>query len=66
MAAPLALDGQVCWAGRGGELVLTDFDGQALWRYTLGASCHSAPVAAGGLLVVGADDGRVYGFREQK
>jgi outer membrane protein assembly factor BamB len=38
-------------------------DGKPLWSFALGGTCHAAPVAAAGLLVVGCDDGSVYAFR---
>ena len=50
---------------RDGRLIVTDHQGKQLWKHTLGGACHAAPVAAGGLLVVGCDDGRVYAFREK-
>jgi outer membrane protein assembly factor BamB len=37
-------------------------DGQPLWKRNLGAHIYSSPAVAGGLVVIGADDGGVYAF----
>lgn len=63
VASPLALGDKLCFSTLGGEIVLTDLTGKRLWSHPLGASSHSPPAAAGGLLVVGCDDGFVYAFR---
>ncbi len=63
MGAPLVLGDTVCFATRKGELIITKPDGTQLWKTKLGRFCHSPPTAAGGLLVVGSDDGKVYAFR---
>jgi outer membrane protein assembly factor BamB len=62
MVAPLVLGETVCFAGRTGKLALTDAVGRTLWSATLGGRCHSPPIAVGGLLVLGCDDGHVYAF----
>jgi len=64
MATPLALGDKLCFATLTGKVFLTDLDGKHLWNYRLGGPSHSPPVAAGGLLVVGCDDGNLYAFRE--
>jgi outer membrane protein assembly factor BamB len=65
MGAPLVLGETVCFATRKGELIVTKPDGTQLWKTRLGGFCHSPPVAAAGLLVVGCDDGKVYAFKER-
>lgn len=64
IAAPLALDDKLCFATLEGKIALTDLDGKPLWSHELGSPCHADPVAAGGLLVAGCDDGHLYAFRE--
>ncbi|NQT12345.1 MAG: PQQ-binding-like beta-propeller repeat protein, partial [Planctomycetes bacterium] len=64
MGAPLALGDKLCFATLEGKVVLTKLDGTRLWEYELGGPSHASPVAAGGVLVVGCDDGNVYAFRE--
>ncbi len=64
MATPLALGDKLCFATLEGKVILTDLDGKQLWKYELGGPSHASPVAAGGLLVVGCDDGNLVAFRE--
>ncbi len=64
MATPLTLGDKLCFATLGGKVILTDLDGKRLWNYNLGSPSHAPPAAAGGLLVVGCDDGSLYAFRE--
>jgi outer membrane protein assembly factor BamB len=64
MAAPLSLGDKLCFATLQGSVVVTDLDGRPLWSFELGGPSHAPPVAAGRLLVVGCDDGFLYGFRE--
>jgi outer membrane protein assembly factor BamB len=64
MVAPLVLGETVCFAGRTGKLAVTDAAGKTLWSATLGGRCHSPPIAADGLLVLGCDDGHVYAFHD--
>jgi outer membrane protein assembly factor BamB len=64
MATPLALGDKLCFSTVHGKVVLTDLDGQPIWSHALGGTSHAPPVAAGGLLVVGGDDGFVYAFRQ--
>ena len=37
-------------------------DGSQLWSYEVGQPVQSSPCIAGGRLVMGADDGVIYGF----
>jgi outer membrane protein assembly factor BamB len=60
----LSLGDKLCFSTVHGTVVLTDLGGQQIWSYDLGGSSHAPPVAAGGLLVVGADDGFIYAFRQ--
>lgn len=64
MASPLVLGDKLCFATLRGEVTLTALDGKRLWTRGLPRSCHAPPAAAGGLLVVGCDDGYLYAFRE--
>ena len=66
MATPLALGDKLCFATLHGKVILTNLDGAQLWNYELGGPCHAPPTAAGGLLVVGCDDGKLYAFREAR
>ena len=63
---PLVLADAFCFASANGEIFLTKTDGTQIWTFKMGGTCHTSPVAAGGLLVVGCDDGKLYCFREQK
>jgi outer membrane protein assembly factor BamB len=64
MATPLAAaDDRLCLATLQGQLVLTDLDGKVLWEKNLDSMLHAAPIAASGMVLVGADDGRLYAFR---
>ena len=63
MTTPLVLGDTLCFATLKGKLLIVKPGGERLWSTTLGGACHSSPVAAGGLLVVGCDDGFVYAFR---
>jgi outer membrane protein assembly factor BamB len=60
---PLILDEKICFASAKGEVVLTKPGGGRLWSSAMGGLCHSSPVAADGLLVVGCDDSKLYAFR---
>lgn len=66
MAAPLTLGDKLCFATLAGEVVLTDLNGVQVWKHRLGGPSHAPPIAAGGLLVVGCDDGNLYAFRERR
>lgn len=66
MGTPLVAGDYLCFATLSGHVYLTEPDGKARWTYALGGTCHATPVAADGVLVVGCDDGHVYGFREKK
>ena len=37
-------------------------DGQAIWSYEIGASMTSCPAVVGGMIFIGAEDGRIYAF----
>jgi outer membrane protein assembly factor BamB len=63
MGAPLGLGDRVCIATVSGEVIVAGLDGKRQWSARLGGTCHAPPVAADGLLVVGCDDGHLYGFR---
>jgi outer membrane protein assembly factor BamB len=75
MGTPLVLGNVICFATRAGDIIVTRPEAtsvkerflrhEQLWSYKLGGSCHFSPVAADGLLVVGCDDGFLYGFRER-
>lgn len=65
MGAPLALGDRIAAATLKGDVVLLTPTGARLWTGKLGGTCHAPPVAAGGLLVVGCDDGHLYAFREK-
>jgi len=41
-------------------------DGKESWTYEIGAAITGSPAVAGGLIVIGADDGGVYCFGEKK
>jgi outer membrane protein assembly factor BamB len=65
MGTPLAIGDYICFPAVTGHLYLTDATGKVAWTTQLGGTCHASPVAAAGFLVVGCDDGQVYGFREK-
>jgi outer membrane protein assembly factor BamB len=65
MTTPLTLgSGKLCFSSLAGKLIVTGHDGTQLWKHQLADRCHSAPVAADGVLLVGCDDGKLYAFRE--
>lgn len=64
MTPPLVLGDTICFAALKGKVLIVEPDGKQLWSAPLGGACHSPPVAAAGLLVVGCDDGYVFAFRE--
>lgn len=64
MGTPLALGEQLCFATAAGKVIVTDVDGTRRWSFELGGTCHTSPVAADGMLLVGCDDGFLYAFRE--
>ncbi|MDG2126081.1 MAG: PQQ-binding-like beta-propeller repeat protein, partial [Verrucomicrobiales bacterium] len=37
--------------------------GEEKWSYEIGEAVTSSPAVAGGLVVIGGEDGVVYGFR---
>jgi outer membrane protein assembly factor BamB len=39
-------------------------NGEEIWSYEIGAPIISCPAVAGGLIVIGAEDGRIYAFGE--
>ncbi|MHC4914195.1 MAG: outer membrane protein assembly factor BamB family protein [Planctomycetota bacterium] len=73
MGTPLVVGEMVCFASRSGEVSLVKPDPAAsagrymkaekIWSFAMGGTCHATPVAADGHLVVGCDDGKLYGFR---
>ena len=63
MVTPLALGEHLVIASRTGQVLVVEQDGTIRWQHALPAGCHSPPVAAAGLLVVGCDDGKFYAFR---
>ena len=40
--------------------------GQQLWSYEIGRELNTSPAVAGGLVVMGAEDGVVYAFGAKK
>lgn len=52
--------------GSRGEVVMTKEDGTILWSYAFDSSCTASPIAANGLMVIGAHDGFVYGFKNKQ
>ncbi len=49
-----------------GRLYVVDLkDGKEIWSYEIGAAIFGCPAVAGGFIVIGADDGRVYAFGEK-
>jgi hypothetical protein len=63
MGTPLVAGDYLCIAAVSGTVHLTDVDGKRRWTFQLDGTCHSTPVAADCVLVVGCDDGHVYAFR---
>jgi outer membrane protein assembly factor BamB len=48
-----------------GRLYIVDLkNGKQTWSYEIGAAIISCPAVAGGLIVIGAEDGRIYAFGE--
>lgn len=64
-ATPLVLGENVCFVSREGKLILAELQGKEVWTYAMGATCHSSPVAADGLLIVGNDQGWIHAFRRK-
>ncbi|MEX0702519.1 MAG: PQQ-binding-like beta-propeller repeat protein [Planctomycetales bacterium] len=63
MSAPLATRDRLLVATRDGRLVLADHAGKTLWERDLQSKSHAPPIAAGGFVLVGADDGQLRAFR---
>ena len=63
MGTPLVAGYHLCFATVSGKVSLTEPDGKERWSYQLGGTCHATPIAAAGYLIVGCDDGCIYGFR---
>jgi len=51
---------------RGGVTALSAADGKPLWRVALGDNEMTAPVCAGGLLLVGSSNGNVYALDAER
>ncbi|MCK6471606.1 MAG: PQQ-binding-like beta-propeller repeat protein [Planctomycetes bacterium] len=66
MTTPVALDGKTVFTKRNGTIVLLDRDGKMLWSAKMGGQSHADPAVAGGVLVVGCDDGKLYAFRAKQ
>jgi eukaryotic-like serine/threonine-protein kinase len=46
-----------------GRLYMVDLgDGSEIWRYEIGESLTASPAVAGGRIVIGSEDGKVYAF----
>ena len=46
--------------------VLNLENGLEIWSYEIGAAILGGPAVAGGLIIVGAEDGRIYTFGETR
>jgi outer membrane protein assembly factor BamB len=66
--SPLICAGKhvVVGADDGYLYVLDLVSGEELWSYEIGASVKTSPAVAGGLVLVGADDGCLYAFAHGK
>ena len=50
-----------------GRLYILDLEnGKEMWSYEVGAAILSCPAVVDGMIVIGAEDGRVYAFGENK
>ena len=57
-------DGRLHVASRDGHLYLLRLaDGTEAWSADIGSAISSSPAVADGMVVFGADDGRVYAYR---
>jgi outer membrane protein assembly factor BamB len=75
MGTPVVIDDLVCFVSARGEVLLIKPDKasisetylrhQIVWATRLGGTCHSSPIVADGLLLVGCDDGKLYAFKSQ-
>ena len=47
-------------------LFVKSIDGKEKWSYEIGAAILGCPAVVDGMIVIGAEDGRVYAFGEGK
>ena len=52
----------VCGSGDGRLYLLSLATGTKLWSYDIGKELTASPAVAGGLVVIGSQDGVVYAF----
>jgi outer membrane protein assembly factor BamB len=62
-ASPVIVGDLVVAATMDGRLVLLGLvDGRERWTYEIGGAIAGSPAVAGGLVIVGSDDGSLYAF----
>ena len=60
-------DGKVIVGSDDGNLYVVSLeDGKKLWSYEIGEPVIAAPAVASGIVIVGAEDGRVHAFGPAK
>ena len=63
----ICADKQVIFGSNDGFFYGVDLsNGEELWRYEIGAPVKAAPAVAGDFVLIGADDGSVYAFKNGK
>jgi outer membrane protein assembly factor BamB len=66
-ASPVVVGDRVFAASQGCTIFgLEVASGREVWKFDAGASVTASPAVAGGFLVIGTDDGMLYGFGEER
>ena len=59
----MIVDNKVIFGSADGRLYILNLsNGSEIWSYEIGAAILGCPAVTAGMIIVGADDGRVYAF----
>lgn len=65
-ASPVVVGDRVFAASQGGTIFALEVaSGREVWKFDAGGSVTASPAVGGGFLVIGTDDGVLYGFGER-